>query len=125
MNTDTLNPALLPGARNAIETCLAILPGEKVALIFDEPTEEVAASLRHALEDRKAIATTFRIEDYTARPATHAPGEILAGLELADAGILCMQPLEGELRMRRDIVGVVERRQIRYAHMVRVTPEIM
>jgi hypothetical protein len=36
-----------------------------------------------------------------------------------------MQPLEGELGARRDIVGVVERRQIRYAHMVGVTPEIM
>jgi aminopeptidase len=125
MNIDTLNPALLPGARNAIETCLAIQPGEKVALIFDQPSEEVAASLKQALEDRKARLATFRIEDYVARPATAAPPEILAGLETADAGILCMQPLQGELGARRDIVGVVERRQIRYAHMVGVTPEIM
>ena len=36
-----------------------------------------------------------------------------------------MQPLTGELGARKDIVGVVERRQIRYAHMVGVTPEIM
>jgi len=125
MNTDTLNPALLPGARNAIETCLAIQPGEKVALIFDKPSEVVAASLKQALEDHRAIPSTFRIEDYIARPATSAPAEILAGLEMADAGILCMQPLEGELGARKDIVGVVERRQIRYAHMVGVTPEIM
>src|ERR1700732_4498523 len=125
MNTDTLNPALRPGARNAIETCLAILPGENVALLFDEASEEVAASLKQALEDRKADAAAFRIEDYTARPARSAPREILAGLETADAGIWCMQPLEGELGARRDIVGVVERRQIRYAHMVGVTPEIM
>jgi len=125
MNTDTLNPALLPGARNAIETCLAILPGERVTLIFDEASEEVAASLKQALEDRKAIANALRIEDYTRRPARSAPREILAGLETADAGILCMQPLEGELGARKDIVAVVERRQIRYAHMVGVTPEIM
>jgi aminopeptidase len=125
MNIETLNPALLPGARNAIETCLAIQPGEKVALIFDQPSAEVAASLKQALEDRKAAPATYRIEDYVARPATAAPAEILAGLETADAGILCMQPLQGELGTRRDIVGVVERRQIRYAHMVGVTPEIM
>jgi len=125
MNTDTLNPALLPGARNAIETCLAILPGENVALIFDDASEEVAASLKQALEDRKAIPNALRIEDYTARPARSAPPEILAGLETADAGILCMQPLEGELGARKDIVAVVERRRIRYAHMVGVTPEIM
>jgi aminopeptidase len=125
MNIETLNPALLPGARNAIETCLAIQPGEKVALIFDQASAEVAASLKQALEDRKAQTTTYRIEDFVARPATTAPAEILAGLETADAGILCMQPLQGELGARRDIVGVVERRQIRYAHMVGVTPEIM
>jgi len=125
MNIDTLNPALLPGARNAVETCLSILPGETVALIFDRPTEEVAASLKQAVEDRKARTAAYCIEDYVARPATHAPPEILAGLETADAGILCMQPLQGELCVRRDIVGVVERRQIRYAHMVGVTPEIM
>ena len=125
MNIETLNPALLPGARNAIETCLAIQPGEKVALIFDQASAEVAASLKQALEDRKAQPATYRIEDFIARPATSAPAEILAGLETADAGILCMQPLQGELGARRDIVGVVERRQIRYAHMVGVTPEIM
>jgi aminopeptidase len=54
-----------------------------------------------------------------------APAEALAALERADAGILCVQPLEGELNARRAIVGVVERRRIRYAHMVGVTPRIM
>ena len=36
-----------------------------------------------------------------------------------------MQPMTGELGARKDIVGVVERRHIRYAHMIGVTPEIM
>lgn len=125
MGIETLNPALLPGARNAIEVCLAIQPGEKVALVYDAPSEEVATSLLQALEDRRARALPLRIEDFSARPVKSAPSEILAGLEVADAGILCMQPLEGELSARRDIVGIVERRQIRYAHMVGVTPEIM
>ena len=42
---DQVNPELMDGARNAIETCLAVLPRERVALIFDEPSREVAASL--------------------------------------------------------------------------------
>src|SRR5262249_35970662 len=45
--------------------------------------------------------------------------------ERADAGILCVQPQEGELGARMTIVSVVERRRIRYAHMVGVTPRIM
>jgi aminopeptidase len=38
---------------------------------------------------------------------------------------MCMTPQAGELGARMAIVRAVERRQIRYAHMVGVTPEIM
>src|SRR5260370_9528143 len=54
-----------------------------------------------------------------------APARVLEALETADVGILCMNPQPGELAARMAIVKVVERRQIRYAHMVGVTPEIM
>ena len=50
---------------------------------------------------------------------------MLEALEAADAGILCVQPMEGELVARMAIVGAVERRRIRYAHMIGVTPRIM
>jgi aminopeptidase len=125
MNFAAANPELMPGARNAIETCLAIQPGEHVALIADRPSERVAASLAQALEQRGAVCEGFLLENLAPRPLGSAPSPVLAALERVDAGILCMQPLEGELGARKDIVGVVERRQIRYAHMVGVTPEIM
>ena len=60
-----------------------------------------------------------------ARPLASVPLQIVDALEHADAGILCVQPQEGELGARMDIVAIVERRRIRYAHMVGVTPEIM
>ena len=59
------------------------------------------------------------------RPMPEAPRAVLDALEQADAGILCVQPQEGELAARMAIVAVVERRRIRYAHMVGVTPRIM
>jgi leucyl aminopeptidase (aminopeptidase T) len=116
---------LMPGARNAVETCLAIQPGEHVALIADRDSAEVAASLDKALRERHANAICLSIEALAPRPLVDAPREVLAALETADAGILCVQPQEGELSARRGIVGVVERRRIRYAHMVGVTPRIM
>jgi leucyl aminopeptidase (aminopeptidase T) len=122
---ENVDPNLIPGAENAIGTCLAIQPGERVALIFDEPSREVAASLGYALGQRHANWTGYCVEDYAPRPLTGAPPEILQALKTADAGILCFQPLLGELAARKDIVGVVERRRIRYAHMVSVTPQIM
>ena len=116
---------LCPGARNAIEVCLNIQPLERVALIADAASRDVAASIEHALFDRGARTRPLLIEDVAERPMRTAPVDILDSLETVDAGILCVQPQEGELGARMKIVEVVERRRIRYAHMVGVTPRIM
>jgi aminopeptidase len=116
---------LMPGARNAVDVCLGIKPGERVALIADEASREVASSLQQALRDRSARTDSVLLETVTERPMTSAPPAIAAALERADAGILCVQPREGELGARMAIVAVVERRRMRYAHMIGVTPRIM
>src|SRR4051812_12507085 len=116
---------LAPGAQNAVSVCLAIRPGERVALIADESSRAVAASLAAALDIADARTHAVLIEGVTPRPMREAPAEVLAALEAADAGILCVHPQEGELGARMQIVATVERRRIRYAHMVGVTPAIM
>ena len=118
-------PDLLPGAHNAVNTCLRIRKGEHVALVADEGSRPVAASLEQALADAGADARCLLIESIARRPLTSAPATVLDAFEQADAGILCVQPHEGELPARMAIVGVIERRRIRYAHMVGVTPRIM
>jgi len=125
MNFGPVNAELLPGARNAVETCLNVQAGERVALIADQPSREVAASLAEVLAQRQAHWTGLLVEDVAARPVVEAPRELLQALENAEVGILCMQPMPGELPIRMAIVRVVERRRIRYAHMVGVTAEIM
>jgi aminopeptidase len=116
---------LLRGARNAVGTCLDIQAGERVALIADRASAAVAASLEAALAEHRANTDAVLIETVADRPMRSAPRQILDALEQADAGILCVQPQEGELPARMAIVGLVERRRIRYAHMVGVTPQIM
>jgi leucyl aminopeptidase (aminopeptidase T) len=118
-------PDLDPGASNAVEVCLAIAPGERVALVGDRASAEVAASLARALESAGARTDALLLEQFAERPMRQAPEAVLDALERADAGILCVQPQEGELAARMAIVSVVERRAIRYAHMVGVTPAIM
>jgi aminopeptidase len=125
MNFGSPLPELMPGARNAVETCLGVRPGEHVALIADEASRAVAASIAAALDDRPAPYTGLLLEDFGPRPMRTAPADILNALEMADVGLMCMTPQPGELGARMAIVRVVERRQIRYAHMVGVTPEIM
>ena len=116
---------LMPGAKNAVETCLAVRAGECVALIADEVSKLVAASLAAALDDCGAKYNPFLLENFGQRPMREAPAEILNALETANVGIMCMTPQLGELGARMAIVKIVERRQIRYAHMVGVTAEIM
>ena len=119
------SPELSPGARNAVEVCLAIQAGERVALIADEASREVAASIAAAIARVGAPAEHILIERVAPRPLVEAPRQILDALDRADVGILCVHPLQGELASRMAIVSTVERRQIRYAHMVGVTPAIM
>src|SRR5271163_2835871 len=119
------DPQLMPGAKNAVETCLSVCPGEHVALIADEASRSVAASIAAAIEERGAQYTGLFLEDFGPRPMRAAPEAVLQALETADVGVMCMTPQPGELCARMEIVKVVERRQIRYAHMVGVTPEIM
>src|SRR5215469_11316006 len=120
-----LQPELMPGARNAVDTCLAVQPDERVALIADRASCAVAASLSEALSEIHARTTSLLLEDFGPRPMREAPRAVLQALEQADVGILAVNPQPGELAARMAIVRVVERRRIRYAHMVGVTPEIM
>jgi leucyl aminopeptidase (aminopeptidase T) len=115
----------MPGAKNAVEVCLGVRAGEKVVVIADELSRSVAASLEQALEEEGARFTGLLLEDFGPRPMTEAPEPVLEALEKTDVGVLCMTPQRGELGARMAIVRVVEKRQIRYAHMVGVTPEIM
>ena len=125
MKFGTPQPELMPGARNAVETCLGVRPGEHVALIADEASRAVDASIAAALDDRHAPYTGLLLEKFGPRPMKAAPADVLEALETADVGVMCMTPQPGELGARMAIVRVVERRQIRYAHMIGVTPEIM
>jgi aminopeptidase len=116
---------LMPGAKNAVDTCLAVQPDERVALIADKASAAVAASISEALSQIHAHTASLLLEDFGPRPMRGAPQPVLDALERVDVGILAMNPQPGELAARMAIVQVVERRRVRYAHMVGVTPEIM
>jgi leucyl aminopeptidase (aminopeptidase T) len=120
-----VNPDFAPGARNAIAVCLGITARDRVALIADDASAAVAASLASAIGDTGAASDHVLVERETTRPMNRAPQAVLEALSRATAGILCVQPQEGELAARMEIVALVEKRAIRYAHMIGVTPTIM
>jgi leucyl aminopeptidase (aminopeptidase T) len=114
-----------PGAQSAVKTCLRIQPGEKVTLITDEQTMPIAASLATELEEAGAQWNAFRLEDLAQRPLTDMPSAVLADMESSQVSIFAVQVQRNELRSRMQMTEIVNRRKMRHAHMVNITPQIM
>jgi aminopeptidase len=114
-----------PGARAAIRTCLRVEPSEKVTLITDRATQPIAASLAHELAINGCRWNAFILEDLAARPLVDMPAAILADMETSDVSIFAVQVQRNELRSRMQMTEVVNRRRMRHAHMVNITPQIM
>ena len=115
----------VPGARSAVVTCLRIAPEEKVTLITDRTTERIGASIAAQLEQRGCRWNAFILEDLAPRPLAGMPPEVLADMESSEVSIFAVQVQPNELRSRMQMTDVVNRRHMRHAHMVNITPEIM
>ena len=124
-STLSFDPELTPGACNAVNVCLRIQPSEKVTVITDEATREIAASLIRELENVGAPYRAWVLEDLAPRPLIDLPREILDDLETSQVSIFAVQAQTNELRSRMRMMDVVNRRRIRHAHMVNINRQIM
>ena len=118
-------PEFAPGARNAVRTCLKVQLDEKVTLITDQSCLQIAASIAAELEKVGCIWHSFVLEELAPRPLQGMPGEILEDMESSQVSIFAVEVQPNELRSRMEMTDVVNRRRMRHAHMVNITPEIM
>lgn len=114
-----------PGARSAVTTCLRIDPSEKVTLITDHTTEPIAAALAAQLEELGCQWNAFVLEELAPRPLGNMPQAVLDDMESSQVSIFAVQVQQNELQSRMQMTDVVNRRHMRHAHMVNITPEIM
>jgi leucyl aminopeptidase (aminopeptidase T) len=115
----------IPGARSAVFTCLRIDPAEKVTLITDHATAPIAAALAAQLAECGCVWNAFVLEDLGPRPLTDMPAAVLADMESSQVSIFAVQVQPNELRSRMQMTDIVNRRHMRHAHMVNITPEVM
>jgi leucyl aminopeptidase (aminopeptidase T) len=113
------------GAHSAVETCLRIQPDEKVTLITDQATASIAGSLAAELTAKGCRWEGFILEDLAPRPLTEMPDAVLQDMETSDISIFAVTVQRNELRSRMQMTSVVNRRHMRHAHMVNITPQIM
>ncbi|HKS75599.1 MAG TPA: aminopeptidase [Terriglobales bacterium] len=119
------DPEYTPGARNAVNVCLRVQPSEKVTVITDDTTKEIAASIVHELEKVGCRYHAWVLEELAPRPLTDLPQEILDDMETSQVSIFAVQAQTNELRSRMQMTDVVNRRKIRHAHMVNINRQIM
>ncbi len=116
---------LSPGAYNAVNTCLRIQPSEKVTLITDNDTREIAASLVHELQAVGSPFHAYVLEDIAQRPLVSLPAEIAEDMETSQVSIFAVRVQRNELKSRMEMTDIVNRRRMRHAHMVNINQQIM
>ncbi len=116
---------LISGAHNAIAVCLDVKTNERVTVITDNESLEIAASLVSEIKMIGAEYHVFVIEDYAPRPIKEMPGEILEDLRKSSVSIFAAAAHEGELKSRIEMTAVVNEKKIRHAHMVNISKRIM
>jgi aminopeptidase len=119
------DPEYSIGARNAVGVCLRVQPEEKVCMIADEITLEIAAAIVNELDELGSPYNVWVLEDWSERPLKSLPREILDDLETSQVSIFAVQAQTNELRSRMQMTDVVNRRKIRHAHMVNINRQIM
>jgi leucyl aminopeptidase (aminopeptidase T) len=102
-----------------------VLPSEKVTVITDEVSLEIAAAIVHELEEVGCRYQTWVLEDVATRPLTDLPLAIAEDLETSQVSIFAVQAQTNELKSRMQMTDVVNRRKIRHAHMVNINKRIM
>ena len=113
------------GAYNAVHVCLRIQPSEKTTVITDRATRPIADAIVEELDRSNLRHNTFVLEDMAPRPLADMPREVLQDMESSAVSIFAVQAQPNELKTRMQMTDVVNRRQMRHAHMVNITPEIM
>ena len=119
------DPEFAPGARNAVDVCLRIQAHEKVTIITDLETAAIASSIAQRLGELGIYFNFWLLEELAPRPLADMPQAVLDDLETSNVSIFAAQAKTGELRSRMQMTDIVNRRKIRHAHMVNITPQIM
>lgn len=124
-----IDPSLMPGARNAVATCLNVAPEDRVWILTDEARTEVGLALAEAAQEQAASSVMLRyMEEYGARPLLGLPEEMADDLRASapTVTILATSAQPGEIRFRLPLARLLRTElQVRHGHMIGVTPALM
>lgn len=122
------------GAYQAVNTCVQLKPGEKVVIITDLATKEIADAIKKEVEKvSPGNITMFIMEDFGERPddgenPLKFPDKIKKALQKADVSFYAAKSKKGEIKtFRHQLLKTVEENKdhLRHAHMPNINPLLM
>lgn len=120
--------ALLPGARNAVGTCLNVNASDRVFVISDEPRFDIGQALAQAAGERNATVHLVHMEGYGPRPLLNLPPTLADDLRAFEPNVtlLATSAQPGEIRFRLPLARLLRREMsVRHGHMIGVEPRLM
>ena len=116
------------GARNAVETCLAVRSTDRVCVITDEETQVVGDALTRASQRAGAAVETLLLESFSQRPLTNLPDTLRSAIERVDptCSFYAAAAKKGEISFRIQLLPwLVHTLGVRHGHMPGITPALM
>ena len=116
------------GARNAVETCLAVRSTDRVCVITDEETQVVGDALTRASQQAGAAVETLVLESFSQRPLTSLPDTLRSAIERVDptCSFYAAAAKKGEISFRIQLLPwLVHTLGVRHGHMPGITPALM
>jgi leucyl aminopeptidase (aminopeptidase T) len=113
------------GARNAVEVCMGVKPGEHVLIVTDKGTYPVGNALKLAADQVTRFAEMHVLEDYGTRPMMSLPKKIESAIPKANVTFWAAQSMEGELHALRGPFMGAALKYARHGHLPSVTVRCM
>ncbi len=121
----TFDSALLEGARNIVHRSLAVQHNQRILLVTDEATEEVAAAIAYEINVAGATYSPVVLEELGPRPFTEIPSELAQHIREVDACVLAFADDPEEAAGRDEITKLANQNGARVANLVSVDRYIM
>ena len=118
----------VPGARNAVRTCLNITAADRVVVVKDRATAEIAQAVEEEVLSTGAELASWLMEDFFERPARGFPARLgeAIGKFRPTASYYIGGSLFGELAFRRPLLELLcQELGCRHGHMVGIDEGLM
>ncbi len=107
-----------------VASALGLSAGEKLVIIADRNSREIARSLAGAAREVGALAMVFDLDEVGVRPHKVLPEAWCFALALAKSSVFVASSPPDEVAMRQHLLHLVSAYRLRHAHMPNITTKV-